>query len=287
MNVTLRQELPPRPISALPLSRTANERIATLLSLVLALTALIAAAASFFGWRLFVRDAPMTVGNMRGTALTVMAVALPTLLIAMFFAARGSLRAKFVWLGVLAYLSYNAVLFSFSVHFNSFFLLYTSFLCLSFWALLTRVATLNLAEISVATGRVPVRTIAVYLFVSAAAFCALWLLAIVPATIDNSFPAALAQAGLTQNAVWVLDFAFTFPLMVLGAVWMWKRLPWGYIISAMMVIMLTIETISIGIDQWFGQLHDPTASAAAVPAMVVFSVAGAAFSWLFLSRMTD
>jgi hypothetical protein len=189
-----------------------------------------------------------------------------------------------VWLGSLAYIAYNAVMFNFAARFNSLFLLFAAMLSLSFWALLTLIRSLDLDEISAAAARVPVRPVAVWLLACCAAFMLLWLQAIVPATLANEMPQAISDAGLTQNAVWVLDFAFTFPLMTLGALWLWRRRPWGYVVGGMMVIMTTIETASIGIDQMFGNLHDPSASTAAVPAMAVFTVVGAAFSALFLAK---
>jgi hypothetical protein len=50
----------------------------------------------------------------------------------------------------------------------------------------------------------------------------------------------------------------------------------------MTVVMLTIETASIAIDQAFGHLHDPAASLGLVPIMVAFTLAGLVFSALFL-----
>jgi hypothetical protein len=50
----------------------------------------------------------------------------------------------------------------------------------------------------------------------------------------------------------------------------------------MTVIMLTIETAGIAIDQAFGHLHDPAASLGGVPIMVAFTLAGLVFLALFL-----
>jgi hypothetical protein len=50
----------------------------------------------------------------------------------------------------------------------------------------------------------------------------------------------------------------------------------------MMLIMLTIETASIAIDQSFGHLHDPTVSTAAVVPMLVLTIVGVFFSSIFL-----
>lgn len=253
-------------------------RVSAALLTIAALTSLL----SFIFWGLFHRDVPMAVGNMRGTALTVLVLVLPLLAASMILSRRGSLRAQFVWMGCLAYIAYNAVMFCFAVHFNSLFLLFTTLLAVSFWALITLLRATDQERVRAGTPGVPVRTVAVYLLASAALFALLWLSAIVPATFTNAFPAGLEEAGLAQNPVWVLDFAFTFPLMVLGSLWLWRRRVWGLIIGGMMTIMVTIETAGIAVDQVFGHVHDPSASLGAVPALVVLTVAGLVFSILFL-----
>lgn len=263
------------------------ERIAQRVSTALVIVALITSLTSFFFWRVFHRDVPMGVGNLRGTALAMLVIAVPVLIASMVLAARGSMRARFAWLGCLAYIAYNAVMFCFAAHFNSYFLLFTTLLALSFWSLLTLLRAFDLAAVRTATAGVATRTISVYLLVCAAVFALLWLQTIVPATVHNTMPIALEEAGLTQNPVWVLDFAFTFPLMLLGSLWLWRRRPWGYIIGGMMVIMLTIETAGIALDQVFGQLHDPSASLSAVPVMLVFTGAGLVLSALFLHGVRE
>lgn len=262
-------------------------RIAARVSVALAIVAAITSLVSFVFWRVFERDVPMGIGNMRGTALTVLVLAVPLLLFSLVLSGRGSLRAQFVWLGTLGYIAYNAVLFCFAPRFNSFFLLFAALLALSFWGLVTLLRALDLPRIRAATVGVPVRSIAVYLLVSAGLFALLWLEAIVPATLTNSVPEVLEEAGLNQNPIWVLDFAFTFPLMVMGSVWLWRREAWGMVIGGMMTLTLTIETAGIAVDQIFGHLHDPSASIAAVPVMVVFTLAGLGFSLFFLRGVRE
>jgi hypothetical protein len=275
------------PDTVTPTNGPSPHRLASRVSLALAAVAAVAAWLAFTFWGLFHRDVPAGIGNMRGTALTVLAVAVPLLLAAMAWASRGSLRAQFVWLGCLAYLAYNAVMFCFAAHFNSLFLLFTTFLALAFWSLVTLIRALDLDCVRAASSSVPVRAVALYLLICTVLFALLWLQAIVPATLDNTMPVALEESGLVQNPVWVLDFAFTFPVTVLGSLWMWRRRPWGLIVGGMMTIMLTIETASIAVDQAFGHLHDPAAPLGAVPAMVGFTVAGLVFSILFLRGVVE
>lgn len=251
-------------------------------SIALAVVAVVASAASFFFWQVFYKDVPMGVGNMRGTALALLAIAVPTLIFSMDLTWRGRRRAWFVWLGSLAYIAYNAVLFCFAPRFNSFFLLFAALLALSFWALVTLLRDVDLAAVQEACSQVPAGVVSIYMVVTLALFGALWLRDIIPATIDNTLPASFKGTGLTQNPVYVLDFAFTFPLMAVGALWLWQRRAWGYVISGMMVIMLTLETAGIAIDQVFGHIHDPSQPLDAVPIMVMFTGIGVAFSVLLL-----
>jgi len=130
-------------------------------------------------------------------------------------------------------------------------------------------------------------TIASYLLVCTVLFATLWLVAIVPATLTNATPVELVAMGLGQNPVWVLDFAFTFPMTVLGALWLRKRRPWGFVLGGTMTIFLTLETAGIAVDQAFGHLHDPSASLDAIGPMIVFTVLGLVFSGLFLRGVRE
>ena len=200
----------------------------------------------------------------------------------MLLSLRGSLRARFVWLGSLAYVTYTAVILCFALQFNSFFLLFVALLAVSFWALVTLLSHFDFAAVTAGGARVPVSAVAVYLLACVVVFSLPWLREIIPATMRNVLPSSFEVTGITQNPVYVLDFAFTFPLMALGAAWLWRRRAWGYVITGMTVVMLTIETASIAIGQAFGHLHDPAASLGLVPIMVAFTLAGLVFSVLFL-----
>src|SRR4051812_5334149 len=91
--------------------------LALRLSRVLLVVNAIASLASVATPTIF-RDPPSYAGNALGTYLVILVVVLPTMSLAMYHAARGSLRAHFVWLGAAGYLVYAAVLASFSLRFN-------------------------------------------------------------------------------------------------------------------------------------------------------------------------
>lgn len=262
--------------------RSVASRAAFVVSAVLAIEAAVTGALVFFAWGVLESDAPMSVGNMRGTALAVLVIAVPLLGLAMALAARGSQRALYLWAGALAYLAYNAVLFCFGSHFSSFFLLLTTMLALSFWALLSLLTSLDLQRLRAASSGVPVRLVAGYLLVLAVAFATLWLRDIVPGIVHNVAPASYEGTGLVVSPIHVLDFAFTFPVTIVGALWLLHRRAWGYLLTGLMIVMMTVETAGIALDQLFGHRHDPGQSLAAVPIMIALTAVGLVFCVVFL-----
>ena len=81
--------------------------------------------------------------------------------------------------------------------------------------------------------------------------------------------------GVTTNPIFVLDLGFSLPLLTVGAIWLWQRRPWRYLIVGAMLTMFVIECLSIATDQWFGHLADPTspvASSTLSPAFVALAV---------------
>jgi hypothetical protein len=259
-----------------------RDRVAYRVSLALAVVVTIVGVLSFTFWGVFDGDAPTLIGNLRGTVLVLVVVGMPTLITSMALTRRGSLRARFVWLGVLGYVGYNAVLLCFLPSFNSFFLVFTGVLSLAVWSLMLLVPTFDRALVAERAVHVPVRGLAVYLWVSAAAFATLWLADIVPAIVNHGQPSSLEELGLSVNAIWVLDFAFSFPFMVLGGIWLWQRRGWGYVLGGAMVIMLTIETAGVAVDQVFGHVHDPSAPLAQVWVLAGATVAGLVASIAFV-----
>ena len=263
-------------------ARTNPARAAYVVSAALAAEAAATSTLHFLDWGVLKSDTPMSVGNMRGTALTVLAIAIPLLVIAMRLAARGSARARYVWAGALAYIAYNSVLFCFGSHFSSFFLLLTTMLALSFWALLTLLTGLDVEWLRQASRRVPLKAVVAFSLVTVVLFAGLWLRDMVPGIIDNAQPASYEGTGLVTSPIHVLDFAFTFPVTLIGAVWLLRRRAWGYVVTGMMVIMVTIESAGIAIDQTFGHRHDPSQSLASVPMLLGYMAVGLVFTVLFL-----
>ena len=222
------------------------------------------------------RDPPGYAGNALGTFIVLLVVVLPVVAIAMRAAARGSLAARFVWLGGVGYLLYNAILSSFSLQFNELFLFYVASLSLAVWSFVAVLATIDVDSLPARLAtRFPVRLVGGYLIATALAFAALWLADVLPATLFGTRPLSLRGTTLPTNAVQVIDFAFTLPVTFAAGLWLWRRRPWGILLSGTMLVLLLLESISIAVDQYVGHRADPGQPAGTAALFVVLTVIGA------------
>ncbi len=247
------------------------------LSGALALVAAAAAAATFVIPGVLRGPAVMN-GSARGTALVALVVAVPALILAMRSAAAGSVRAVIVWLGAIAYLAYNAVLFAFATPFNQLFLLYVAMLSLSFWSVTAILHQIDMESLCARfSPKLPVRGIGAYVLVIVLLNALAWLRNVVPGVLSSTPPSWLDGTGLGTSPIYVQDLAFWLPLMAVAAVWLWRRRPWGYLVVGSVLTTWVIESVGVAVDQWFGHAADPSstvASAAMVPVFGALALVG-------------
>jgi hypothetical protein len=220
----------------------------------------------------------VSVGTARGTALVIAMVAVPVLLAAMWSTSRGSLRALVIWLGAASYLLYNAVMFLFATPYNRFFLAYVAMFALALWSIVAVLTQTDVAGVARhVTGRLPAHGIAIYAWTVALLNALVWLRTIIPTMTAENPGAFLLGSGFSTHPVYIQDLAVWIPLMVVAVVWLWRGLPWGYLLTASILALWVLEALGIAVDQWFGSQADPTtdfASAAMSPAFLAWAVIG-------------
>ena len=220
------------------------------------------------------------VGSMRGTALVVLLLGVPILVLGLAFARRGSLAGVAAWIGAVAFLAYQGWMFLFAVPFNGLFLVYVAMFACGFWALVCLAIGVPVERYAASFDRsLPVRLLAGWMIASCLAFYALWLKNVVPALFDSAQPAFLQGTGMVTPTNYVLDMALFLPFTIAVAVALWRRTPWGLVMGGAMLLMLVLESIAIAADQWAGAAADPgssVASAAMTPMFLVVAIVGLA-----------
>jgi hypothetical protein len=267
--------------------RVVLPRTAYRLSIAFGVLAAAAAASTFVFGGMLTGPAVMN-GSCRGTALAMLVIAVPTLAVAMAFAARGSTAAVVVWLGMTWHLTYNTVLLLLGESMNRLFLLYELTLALG---LASAIAVLTGTDASALAGRFAsaLRThrFAMYLWVIAGLNVVAWLGRIVPAVIDDTVPSLLDGTGTSVVPTYAQDLAFWLPLISVAAWWLWERRPIGLLLGGAALAFWAIEGVTVAVDQWFGHRSDPASTVASGGAVIPFalsSVVGVIVLWRFLAH---
>ncbi|MGS0688090.1 hypothetical protein ACVBEQ_23520 [Nakamurella sp. GG22] len=255
------------------------------LSGALLLVVCIAAGLTYFWDGLLTGPAAMN-GSARGTALVLLVLTAPVLAVSMAVAARGSARAVIVWLGALGTIVYNAQMLLYGTPFNQLFLLYVAMLGLSLWSVGTLLAGGTVGRLATRmSAAMPVRPLAVYVWVIAGLNALLWLRTIVPAILDERPSSVVDGTGIATNPVFVQDLAIWLPLAVIAGIWFWRGRDLGFVVVGGLLAMWVLEGVTVAVDQWFGAAADPAStvvSSSAVVPLAVLAVVGLAALLAFL-----
>ena len=128
------------------------------------------------------RDPAVLLPQNFGTDLVTLLLGVPLLAITALATARGSLRARVLWLGALGFLTYDYGMYALGVRWNPLFLVYLALFALSLYALIVGMVGTDASRVRPdLTRRPPGRSVAAYLITVAVLVAALWLAEEVPA----------------------------------------------------------------------------------------------------------
>ena len=239
------------PIKRLIMNRKETGRFILWVSVPLALLVAVTAGAGLFWAPTYAQETPLwAMEGIGGDGVNLLLV-VPVLLVSAIKAQRGSVAARLVWMGVLLYLLYSFVLYTFAVHFNPLFLVYCAVLGFSFYAVVGSVPELPVEEISQSyVSRTPVKTVALVFFLIAAVTAAGWLREIIPALLAGRVPQSARDAVLLTNPVHVLDLSLLLPGLVITAILLLRRKSVAFVLAPALIaflILMSCELVGIGV----------------------------------------
>lgn len=221
---------------------------AFVISLLVATLALIASAGGLLRDDLYRDNAFVTTTWLGNDAVTLF-LAIPILVAAMLFSQRGSLKAQLIWMGALDYMLYNYAFYLFGAAFNAFFLIYAALLGLSIFALIFGLVNLDAEGIHRQfPGRTPVKWIGGYFLFVAAGLSLIYVAQSIAFIASGQLPAIVTITEHPTNVVFALDLTLLIPWLAVGAVWLIKRQPWGYVIAGILSIKGPLYTLVLGIN---------------------------------------
>lgn len=221
---------------------------ATILSILIAILAVFASAGGLLLQGLYRDNAFVTTTWLGNDAITLF-LATPCLVIALAFSRRGSVRAQLVWMGALDYMLYNYAFYLFGAAFNWFFLIYVALLALSIFALIFGLSNLDIAGISrVARDEMPVKWIGGYFLFVAVGLGLVYLSQSIGFIATGTLPAIVTMSGHPTNVVFALDLTLLIPWLIIGALWLMKRQPWGYVVAGVINVKGPLYTLILALN---------------------------------------
>lgn len=184
---------------------------------------------------------------LRGDDVVTAFIVVPGLCVAAAYTRRGSLQGRLVTAGLLADLVYSYAFYVFGTGFNDVFLLHVVVFSASLTALVLTLAGLDIDAVRERLGRVRrVRPVAAALGILALSLGGMWVSAAVANAANGTVPAgsALVETPAIIHLALVLDLAVQVPLYAAGAVLLWRRTGWGYLLAFVALLSGIPEQIS-------------------------------------------
>lgn len=209
----------------------AKLKTTTTLSTIVIILMVIAAGGGLLLDNLY-RDNFLVTAGWLGNDLVTLFVATPILAAAMLLAQRGSWRAYLVWMGMLDYALYNFGFYLFGSVLNSFFLIYVAIFTLAAFALIFGLAACDVQALArhVKTAA-PLRWIAGWMVVVALFLGVFWTAQSLGYVFTGQIPAIMESVEWPTNVTAALDLSLVVSINALGAVWLWRKRPWGVVVA--------------------------------------------------------
>jgi hypothetical protein len=221
---------------------------------------------------------PASVAEMlRGYDLVTLVVAVPVLALAQLAARRGSVRARLVSVGMLAYLAYTYAFHLFGTPFNDLLVLHAVVFGGSVFALVLTVSALDVPAIGARfSSRTPNRLVAAVLGLLAMGLGGMWVYYSVRFAVTGQVPAgsALVEPDSVVHLGIALDLALLVPAYALAAVLLWRGSAAGFVLASVVLVAGTLHQISYMVALQFQ-------AAAGIPAAVAFDPAEPVIAVLF------
>ena len=226
-----------------------------------------------YGQGIYRHDSSFTAALFKGTDAISLFVGVPLLLISFWSHRRGSWRGSIVLCSMLLYFLYIGVTYTFSVIFNSLFLVYTSLFSAGLFAVIVALTTFDAQFLADrVTSDMPRRGIAIFMFVAGLGTLLLWLSELIGPLMTGQAPANLGP--YTTMFTHGFDSAVITPATVITGIYLLKRKPLGYLLAAPLLILCTLIGVVV-----IGQTVSQTLAGFVFPIGVYIGMIG---SWVVM-----
>jgi len=222
---------------------------------------------------------------LRGGDLVNLIAVAPILLIAMWLAHRGSIRAHLVWLAMLTYAAYGYAYYIFGPTFNDFFLIHVAIFVLAIVALGFGFGGLDLTALAprFKSAWLP-RVVAGFLVGAMVFMIGNYTAEILQHMGGGELPTdVLPFAEWRVHLGYALDLSLLAPSAVIAGILLWQRLLWGHAVATVELVFLCVFQLSFLSAAIFmsnaGIPDTAVAISQAVTSMIVFAIPAGIMLW--------
>jgi hypothetical protein len=141
---------------------------------------------------------------------------------------------------------YNYAFYLFSAAFNQLFLVYAALFALPVFALIVLLPQLDVEAIGRGfRERTPVKAISVYMLLVGLVLGGLWAAQSLAFVFTGQVPQVVVDSGHPTGVIFAVDLTMLVPFFFLGAAWLWRRRPWGYVLGTAINVSGAIYTLAL------------------------------------------
>jgi hypothetical protein len=225
-------------------------------------TTLYGETVEIYGQGPYDHDTIFSAGASQGADVVAL-VSLPLLIISFILYHRGSLRGGFLLASVLAYYLYYAASLGLVVSYNNLYLVYLALFSASFFAFLLALMAFRLPSLPARfSPRLPLRGMAIFMFIVGVGVAFIWLSDVVNALTTNGVPEALGSH--IALVTYTLDVGIIAPACIVSGILLLRRASLGYLLTGLLTILLalvgamvigqTVMQLNLGLVFGTGQL---------------------------------
>ncbi|RYZ47525.1 MAG: hypothetical protein EOP49_21110 [Sphingobacteriales bacterium] len=164
-------------------------------------------------------------------------IVLPALLLSLYHARKGSVRAATVLTGILGYFMVTYIFYLAMGMYNAFFLLYVLLAGLGFYGFI--LAFMNVRKPGGPDSITSIRFGAWLLIIESSVIALLWLSVVVPPLLDGTVIPAQVE-HYTTLIVQGFDLAILLPAAFLSGVLLLRKNPWGMLLAPVYLVFLSL-----------------------------------------------
>jgi hypothetical protein len=235
------------------------------------------------GHGLYRSDSVAKAVTFRGFDWANLVVCVPLLVLGLVLYRRGQLRGQLILAAICTYLAYNYLIGVMGNAFNAMFLVWTALFSIGAFGAALTFASIDAPSLPerLAAG-FPRKSLAVYMLVLGVALLSQYLVQVLTAYATGQPPAQLETYTTLELAA--LELGIMVPLHVVGAVLLWQRHAWGYLIAIPLAFAAAMTFIALSVGQVLLHLSFARENVAGIVQMTAFALVASVLSFLAFQR---